>query len=272
MEDPGYPRARAALLGAGLEVAPVPIDSEGLIVSDGDRKSRSPRLVFVTPSFQCPLGVTMSLPRRFELLALARKRGAWILEDDYFSEYRYGSGPAPSLHSLDTSERVIYVGNFSKSIVPTLRIGYMVLPSTLVDVFTRARQAMSRQPPGVDQAVLAEFIRDGHLERHVRTTLRMYGERRDALMSALRKEAAGLIDAPVGGTGMYLVGWLRQGMDDRAVARAAAVDGIDAIPLSAFAMERLPRPGLVLGYSGYDEQRIRTAVKRLAQTVARIPR
>ena len=272
VEDPGYPRAQAALLSAGLEVVPVPVDSEGLIVSAGRRRAPSPKLVFVTPSFQCPLGSMMSLARRFELLELSRESDAWILEDDYFGEYRYGSSPAASLQSLDRREHVIYVGNFSKSIVPSLRIGYVVLPPALVDVFKRVRQTMSRQPPGVDQAVLAEFISEGHMERHVRATLRVYRERQEALMAALRAEASGLVDAESGGTGMYLVGWLRPGVNDRAAAKAAAAGGVDAIPLSAFSMEPLARHGLVLGYSGYEENRIRVAVKQLAVTLSRLHR
>jgi GntR family transcriptional regulator/MocR family aminotransferase len=269
-EDPGYPRARAALLSAGLKVVAVPVDSEGLVVSVGRRKAPAPKLVFATPSFQCPLGSMMSLSRRFELLALASDTHAWILEDDYFCEYRYGSNPAASLQSLDRSERVIYIGNFSKSIVPSLRLGYLVLPPALVDVFKRVRQTMSRQPAGVDQAILAEFISEGHLERHVRATLRVYRERQDALMAALQVDASGLIDVSSGGTGMYLVGWLRRGLNDQAAARAAAADGVDTIPLSAFSMEPLERHGLVLGYSGYDESRIRAAVKRLAVTLSRL--
>jgi GntR family transcriptional regulator/MocR family aminotransferase len=271
-EEPGYPRARAALLSAGLRVVPVPVDSEGLIVSAGRRKAPSPKLVFVTPSFQCPLGSMMSLSRRFELLALSRESRAWILEDDYFCEYGHGGNPAASLQSLDRSDRVIYVGSFSKSIVPSLRLGYVVLPPALVDVFTQVRQTMSRQPPGVDQSVLAEFIREGHLERHVRATLRVYRERQEVLMAALQADARGLIDVSSRGTGLYLVGWLRPGVNDRTAAKAAAADGVDVIPLSAFSIEPSQRPGLVMGYSGYDTNRIRVAVKRLALTLSRFAR
>jgi len=148
MEDPGYPRARAAFVNAALKVIPVPVDSEGLVVSAGKKLEPLPKLVFVTPSFQCPLGSMMSLARRFELLGLARAANAWILEDDYFCEYRYGGDPVASLQSIDQDERVIYVGNFSKSIVPSLRIGYLILPSALVESFQRVRSTMSRQPPG----------------------------------------------------------------------------------------------------------------------------
>jgi GntR family transcriptional regulator/MocR family aminotransferase len=270
MEDPGYPRARAAFLSAGVKIVPVPVDTEGLVVSAGKKKEPSPKLVFVTPSFQCPLGSMLSLSRRFELLGLAREKNAWILEDDYFSEYRYGSNPAASLQSLDREEQVIYIGNFSKSIVPSLRIGYLVLPPILVESFKRVRSTMSRQPPGVDQAVLAEFISEGHFERHIRATLRTYRERQEALVDAIKEQASGLLETSPSGTGMYLVAWLKPGVDDQAAARAATAQGVDAIPLSAFAMKPLQRHGLVLGYSGYEPSHIRLAVKRLCIGLSRM--
>jgi GntR family transcriptional regulator/MocR family aminotransferase len=270
MEDPGYPRARWAFLSAGLNVIPVPIDSEGMIISAGKKREPSPRLVFVTPSFQCPLGSMMSLSRRLELLGLANETNAWIIEDDYFSEYRYGSGPVASLQSVDQGHRVIYVGNFSKSVVPSLRIGYLVLPPALVETFKRVRSTMSRQPPGVDQAILAEFISEGHLERHVRATLRTYRERKEALIGAIDEQAKELLETSPSGTGMYLVAWLNHGIDDQATARAAAARGVDVIPLSAFCIRPLRRKGLVLGYSAYEENRIRLAVKQLRAVLSKM--
>ena len=270
MEDPGYPRARAAFLSAGLKVTPIPVDSEGMIVSAGKQIDPAPRLVFTTPSFQCPLGTMLSLERRFELLELAKLNNAWILEDDYFGEYRYGTGPVASLQSIDHNERVIYIGNFSKSIAPSLRIGYLILPPALVDSFQRVRFTMSRQPPGVEQAILAEFIGEGHLESFVRTTVRTYRERQEALVEAIHAHAEGLLTTAATGTGMYLVAWLNPGVDDQAAARAAANAGVDAIPLSAFCIKPLERHGLVLGYSSYDVNRIRLAVKQLSATLSKI--
>jgi len=270
MEDPGYPRARAAFVNAALKVIPVPVDSEGLVVSAGKKLEPLPKLVFVTPSFQCPLGSMMSLARRFELLGLARAANAWILEDDYFCEYRYGGDPVASLQSIDQDERVIYVGNFSKSIVPSLRIGYLILPSALVESFQRVRSTMSRQPPGVEQAILAEFIREGHLDRFVRATLRTYRERQEALVDAILAHAKGLLETSPTGTGMYLVAWLNPGIDDQAVARAAAIDGVDVIPLSTFCIRPPRRSGLVLGYSAYEVNRLRLAVKQLCAALSKI--
>lgn len=270
MEEPGYPRARAAFFSAGLRVVPVPVDSEGLVVSAGKAKEPAPKLIFATPSFQCPLGTAMSLARRFELLKLAQEKNAWILEDDYFSEYRYGSEPIASLQSIDQNERVIYVGNFSKSVAPSLRIGYMIVPPSLVDVFKTVRSAMSRQPPGAEQAILAEFIRAGHLEQHLRATLRIYRERQEALVSSIQKNGRDVLETFPTGTGMYLVAWLLGGIDDYAAARTAAKHGVDAIPLSVFCMKPPRRHALVLGYSAYEIGSIRSAVKQLCSVLARM--
>jgi len=268
MEDPGYPRARAAFLSAGLRVIPVPVDSEGLAVSAGRNIEPNPRLVFVTPSFQCPLGTMMSLRRRFELLETAQEKNAWVLEDDYFGEYRHGASPTASLQSIDRNERVIHIGNFSKSIAPSLRIGYMILPPAVVNVMKDVRSTMSRQPPGVEQAILAEFITEGHLDRHLRTTLRVYRERQQALIAAIEENARGLLETVPGGTGMYLVAWLARGMDDQIAAEAAARRGVDTVPLSAFCRQPLNRKGLVLGYSAYEGNRIRKAIRELCAALS----
>jgi GntR family transcriptional regulator/MocR family aminotransferase len=267
MEDPGYPRARLAFAAAGLSVVPVPVDEQGLNVTAGIRKQPAARLIYVTPSFQCPLGVTMSLARRFELLRHASDQNAWILEDDYFSEYRFGRDPVASLQSLDPSGRVIYIGNFSKTIVPFLRIGFAIVPQRIAETLMHVRTAASRQPPGVDQAALAEFISEGHFDRHIRTTVQLYRARQEALLTALRAEANGFIDTIPGGTGMYLVGLLPRGLDDRLAVGAAAAQNVDSVALSTFSLRSLARGGLVLGYSGYDEGQIRRAVRRLCAAV-----
>jgi GntR family transcriptional regulator / MocR family aminotransferase len=264
IEDPGYPRARVAFASAGLQLTPVPVDRDGLDVVSGISTNPDARLIYVTPSFQCPLGVTLSLARRFELLGHAAQKKAWIIEDDYFSEYRHGRDPVASLQSLDTHARVIYIGNFSKTVVPFLRIGFVIAPAGCSAALKRARIATSRQPPGVDQAALAEFIADGHLQRHIAATLRVYRERQDALVDALRREAAGLLESSPAGTGMYLVGLLPPGVDDQLAVKAAAARNVDSVALSTFALRRLGRGALVLGYSGYEINEIRRAVKQLA--------
>ena len=270
MEDPGYPRARRAFLGAGLKVVPVPVDAEGINVAVGRKSHPSPRLVFVTPSFQCPLGSMMSLARRFELLQMAKEQASWILEDDYFHEYRFGTAPVACLQSIDETGRVIYIGNFSKSVAPSLRIGYLVLPPGLVESFQRARSTISRQPPGVEQAILAEFITEGHLEWFIKMSLRVYSDRRDVLAETIRKYGEQNLEISPSGVGMYLVAWLKQRIDDRDAALAAAAHGVDAIPLSAFCSRPLRRKGLVLGYSGYEPERIQLAARRVCEVLSAI--
>jgi GntR family transcriptional regulator/MocR family aminotransferase len=183
MEDPGYPGARAALLSAGAHIAPTPVDREGLVIAVMKKRRSPPRLVYVTPSHQCPSGVAMSLSRRLELIELADRVNRWIVEDDYDSEYRYFSRPVAALQSLDTNARVIYVGTVSKTLIPALRIGYIILPEPLIDVFARARVAMERQPAAIDRAVLADFVSEGWLERHIRQTRMRYMERRQCLIA-----------------------------------------------------------------------------------------
>jgi len=268
MEDPGYPRARAAFSSAKLKIVPIPVDAEGLQVSVGVKQHSAPQMIYVTPSFQCPLGVMMSLQRRFELLRVASVKNAWILEDDYFSEYRYGTNPVASLQSLDRNERVIYIGNFSKSIVPFLRIGFLIVPPSIVNVIRMARSTVSRQPPGVDQAALADFIGEGHLERHIRATLQIYRPRHEALVDAIRQYGNGVLETSATGIGMYLVAWLPKGVDDRLAAKVAFASGVDTVPLSSFSVRPLRLGGLVLGYSAYDAKRIRTATRHLCNALS----
>jgi len=206
----------------------------------------------------------MSLERRFDLLRVAARNNAWIVEDDYFSEFRYGTSPVASLQSLDRNERVIYIGNFSKNVVPFLRIGFLVAPKSIVHSLNMARTSVSRQPPGIDQAALAEFIADGQLERHIRVTLQIYRERYEALVNAIRQYGARVLElSDSSGVGMYLVAWLPSGVDDRTAARIASAAGVDTVPLSNFAASKLRRSGLVLGYSAYDAKMIHISAQRL---------
>jgi len=273
MEDPGYPRARVAFQSAQLDVIPTPVDSEGLNSAASSKKRSAPQMIYVTPSFQCPLGYTMTLERRFDLLRVAARNNAWILEDDYFSEFRYGTDPVASLQGLDRNERVIYIGNFSKNVVPFLRIGFLVAPKSIVHALKMARTSVSRQPPGVDQAALAEFIADGRLERHIRATLQIYRGRYEALVNATRQHGGGVLEVSQNsGIAMYLVAWLPAGVDDRVAARIASAAGVDTVPLSNFALHKLRRAGLVLGYSAYNATSIREAAQRLCRALLRVYR
>ena len=191
MEEPGYGGARAALLAAGVKPVAVPVDESGLDVVTGRRLSPKARLAYVTPSHQYPTGVVMTLTRRLELLRWAERTRSWIVEDDYDSEYRYASRPVASLQGLDTSGSVIYCGTFSKVMFPSLRLGYVIVPPQLVDAFHRAKAVFDRHSPTVEQAVLAEFIAEGHMARHVRRMRVLYMERQNALLEALHREFEG---------------------------------------------------------------------------------
>ncbi|MBX0326142.1 PLP-dependent aminotransferase family protein, partial [Oscillochloris sp. ZM17-4] len=196
IEDPGYMGARGALLAAGARLAPVPVDAEGLDVAAGARLAPQSRLAYITPSHQFPLGVTMSLPRRLALLAWARAAGAWVIEDDYDSEYRYAGRPLAALQGLDGDGRVIYLGTFSKVLFPALRLGYMVVPPDLVPAFVAARALADRHSPGIEQAIVADFLAEGHFARHLRRTRARYAARQAALVEAARPLAGRLDVAP----------------------------------------------------------------------------
>ena len=190
MEEPGYPGARSALRAAGARIVPVPVDAEGLDVARGARRAGDARLAYVTPSHQYPLGVPMSLPRRLALLRWARAARAWVIEDDYDSEFRYGARPIPCLHGLDVDGRVIYVGSFSKTLFPALRLGFLIVPPDLRERLVAARAAADQHPPTLDQAVLADFILEGHFARHLRRMRMAYRERLEALIAAAERFCA----------------------------------------------------------------------------------
>ena len=177
MEEPGYLGARAALIASGARLVYVPVDEEGLDIAAGTRLDANARLIYVTPSHQFPLGMTMSLPRRLALLEWASRAGAWVMEDDFDSEYRYEGRPIASLQGLDTDGRVVYIGTFSKFLFPSLRLGYIVAPPALVDAFISARAMVGRHSPSVEQAILTDFIEEGHFGRHIRRMRTLYAER-----------------------------------------------------------------------------------------------
>jgi GntR family transcriptional regulator / MocR family aminotransferase len=267
VEDPGYMGARGALSGSGARLVPVPVDEEGLVVAAGMEREPHASLVCITPSHQYPLGVTMSLARRLELLRWASRSGAWVIEDDYDSEYRYTGRPLEALQGLDTDGRVVYVGTFSKVLFPALRLGYLVVPSDLVDAFTAARELTDRHPPTVEQAVLAEFIAGGHFVRHLRRMRALYAARQEALIEELSRELSGLLDADPAGSGMHLVGWLPEVVDDMEASRLAAGQGVEAPPISLYRTRPEGRGGLMLGYAAVDEAGIREGVRLLAQAL-----
>ncbi|MCZ6775997.1 MAG: PLP-dependent aminotransferase family protein [Ignavibacteria bacterium] len=268
VEDPGYPGVWSVLAGQGVEIIPVPVDRQGLRVEAGLELAPRPKLVYVTPSNQFPLGVTMSLTRRLQLLESVTGSGAWILEDDYDSEYRYSGRPLGSLQGIDSTGKVIYVGTFSKVLTPGLRLGYLVIPHELVDAFVSAKTSCDRGSPQIEQAVLASFIEEGHFGRHIRRTRLTYQARRDVLVAAAANKLKGLLDIEPQESGMHLIGWLPQRTSDRAASTRAAQAGVYADPLSHFTVRAQIRPGLILGFAAFDEKEILRGVHLLAKALS----
>ena len=267
VEEPGYPGARQALMMVGARLVPVPVDHEGLDVAEGIRLARTARAAYITPSHQYPLGVTMTATRRMLLLQWAMRSGAWIIEDDYDSEYRLGGRPIASLQGLDTDARVIYVGTFSKVMFPALRLGYMVVPKDLVDAFSTVRDATDQFSSTLYQAVMADFIREGHFARHIRRMRVLYIERRTALVEAIQKQMGHQLEVIGAEAGMHLVALLPPGVSDVAISRRAAEMGISAMPLSSCYAKSPLRGGLILGYGGADERQIRDGIRKLAMSM-----
>jgi GntR family transcriptional regulator/MocR family aminotransferase len=270
VENPGYPSARAAFAAVGARIVPIPLDAEGLDVRAGARHAPRVRLVYTTPSRQYPVGVTMSAARRFELLRWAARADAWVVEDDYDSEFRYVSRPLACLQGLDERGRVLYVGTFSKTLFPGLRLGYVIVPPALAGAFATARAVADWHSPAVEQAVLADFIREGHFARHIRRMRVLYQTRRDALLAALEALAPNSLEVTDAGAGMQLLGWLPRGVSDRHVAELALAAGLDVAPLSAFAIGPLARGGLVLGYTEFTPAVLQAAVRRLGAVLERV--
>ena len=269
VEDPGYLAVRGALAGAGARVVPVPVDHDGIDVDAGRRLAPNARLAYVAPSHQFPLGVTLSLERRLKLLDWASTAGAWIVEDDFDSEFRYVGRPLMALQGLDADERVIYIGTFSKTLFPALRLGYVVVPKDLVPAFVRVRMLTDYLSPTIEQAVVADFINEGHFARHIRRMRSLYRARQDALVLAAREQLGDLASVSASPTGMHLVAWLRAGIDDRHVARVAYEAGLEAAPLSLYCMNTSHPPALVLGYAAVGEDAIADAVRRLRDVLER---
>jgi GntR family transcriptional regulator/MocR family aminotransferase len=270
IEDPGFLGARAALKAAGARLVPVTVDADGLNPACGIARCADPRLIYVTPSHQYPLGMTLSLSRRLELLRFAAKTGAWIVEDDYDSEFRYLGQPLAALQGLDTEQRVIYAGTFSKVLFPSVRIGYIIAPPDLVEAFVHARSIGGHQSQTLDQAVLADFISAGHFARHLRKMRKLYAERQQVLLRAARRDLNGVLELNPSDAGMHLIGWLRDGVDDVAAARVAFAGGVEVTPLSAYCIEPQTRGALRLGYTGYTSREISSAARQLAKALKQI--
>ena len=266
IEDPGYDGAVAAFRDAGARVVPVPVDDEGLQVAAGRRATAEARAAYVTPAHQFPLGMAMSLRRRQALLAWAHSAGAWIVEDDYDAEYRFGGQPLPSLQSIDRRHRVVLLGSFNKVLFSSLRIGYMVLPPALVDDILRLRYITDRGVASVPQAVLADFIDGGHLARHIRKTRQLYAERLSALREAAARYLNGTLHIPAIDAGLATPAFYDGTASSRDIESAAGARGVEALALDRFVLRRPPLRGLLLGFAAFDP----TAVSRQMQVFATV--
>jgi GntR family transcriptional regulator/MocR family aminotransferase len=272
VEEPGYPPTAAVLTAAGARLVPVPVDGEGLSVVAGRAAEPAARLACVSPSHQYPLGVTMRLERRLELLAWARSADGFVFEDDYDSEFRYAGRPLAALQGLDRDGRVIYVGTLSKVMFPGLRIGYMVVPQHLIDAFLALRSLVDAHPPSVAQAALVDFIGEGHLAAHVRRMRVLYAERQAALIRLTHERLGARLQLSPSDAGMHLLGRVASGVDDTAIARAAARRGVDVAPLSALYREVPRGRGLLLGYAGVAEAEMASGLDRVAEAMVEVGR
>jgi GntR family transcriptional regulator/MocR family aminotransferase len=267
MEDPGYFGASIALDNAGARVVPVPVDEEGLSVAQGLRRCALPKGIYLTPAHQFPLGVALSPGRRAQVLQLAASVGAFVIEDDYDSEFRFEGRPLPALQSEDRSSTVILLGTFTKTLFPSLRLGYVVMPPCLADylvAFLRRTQFCAIHP---DQATLCDFIVEGHLGRHIRRMRELYACRLACLIDAGRSHLGGLLDISPIKAGLFTVGYLRNGMTSRQAERAAGACDVDVLGLDRFTRGREDPTGLLLGFAGFDEASLRRGVVRLARAL-----
>ena len=269
MEEPGYPGAAIVFRAVGAIIRRVPVDSEGLDLRHGQHRWGRAKLIYVTPAHQFPLGVTMSLRRRLALLEWARRTRTLIFEDDYDSEYRYSGRPIPALQGLDRSGAVIFAGSFNEVLFPALRLAYLVVPSGMVDRFAAAQSISMRHAPLIDQAVLCDFITEGHFARHIRRMRELYAERLSVFLECAGQKLSGLLEIPEVEAGLQTVGWLKCAIGgDRAAAAAAKYD-VEVVPLGRYASGRLRREGLVLGFAAVDARELRRGVEQLALALER---
>jgi len=270
IEEPGYQLARSVLLGVGCRLVPVPVDDEGISVTAGINLMPKARAVFVTPSHQYPLGVTMSASRRLRLLDWARENGAWVVEDDYDSAFRYDTTSVSSLQGIDSDARVIYIGTFSRVIFPSVRVSYIVIPPDLIERFMAVRFSLGNFPSHFFQEVLADFIRAGQFARHIRRMRALYKERRAALVDSLRNTCRDMLEIHGAGAGMHMTVTLPSGFNDTEIASQAAKCDLCLWPLSPCYINK-PRHGFVLGFAATPADQMAGAVYQLWRLLKKQP-
>jgi GntR family transcriptional regulator / MocR family aminotransferase len=265
MEDPGYIGAAFVFAAAGARVVPISLDDEGMRIERA--RLRAARLVYVTPGHQFPTGITMSLQRRLQLLEWARESSAYVLEDDYDGEYRYSGRPVPSLQGLDKQGWVVFTSSLSKVLFPSIRLGYLVMPAGLIDRLAAILSITHRHAPVLEQAILCDFIEEGHFGRHLRRMREIYSERHATLRECARRQLAGLLEISDVEAGLQTSGWLCEGLDGESCAAAAARRNVEAIPLSVYTRGRQASEGLQLGFAAIDTKEIRRGASELTRAL-----
>jgi GntR family transcriptional regulator/MocR family aminotransferase len=254
IENPGYPPSREVLGLMNVSTVPVPVDAEGMVVTDGVKRAPRARAAWVTPSHQSPMCVSLSLPRRLALLDWATRNGAWIIEDDYDGEYRYVSRPLPALKSLDRDGRVIYAGTFSKVLFPSLRLAYLVVPETLIERFEEITQALAGGSPELTQAIVTAFITQGHFARHIQRMRKLYGERREATKAGLESALGKFVRIDAQPGGMHLILRLQGRRSDRRLVARMRVEGLYAEALTDWTVGGEGISALLVGFTNIDSQ------------------
>ncbi|HSV64136.1 MAG TPA: PLP-dependent aminotransferase family protein, partial [Chthoniobacterales bacterium] len=266
IEDPGFHQARKVFALAGAKIVPRPVDREGIVIGRTSSGS-APKLIYVTPSHQFPMGVTMSLKRRKALLEFAERRGAYVLEDDYNAEFRFSGPPLPCLQGLDRSGRVIYAGTMSKILYPSLRLGYLLVPAPLADAVAKLRTAIDQHSPTIDQATLARFINEGFYLSHVRRMRKVYAERRAIFIELFNRFLGDRFTLEIADAGLHALAWFRFPEDLPRLQRLQPSLGVKISPLSFFSIDAKLPPALVLGFAAWTPAQIREGLTRLAQAV-----
>jgi GntR family transcriptional regulator/MocR family aminotransferase len=262
-EDPGYPAARKTIVHCGYRAVPVAVDEHGMRVAKG--RAAAARAAYVTPSHQFPLGVQMSMPRRLELLEWARQAGAFVLEDDYDSEFRYDGAPLMSLAGIDRLQRVIYLGTFAKTLFPGLRIGYCALPERLIADVTVARAALDRFPGTLMEGAVADMLNSGAFAANLKRVRKLYREARDVLAQTLEAASDGVLSVPVPSQGLHLVARFDPSVELSVAAQAKQAAGAEGWLLADTYSRARPLPGFVLGFSGHAVPQLKASAERLAR-------